>query len=316
MNKRRPQKHCTARQRNRHGRPRWRACLICAILIFCWSPRSTALDRNNFYFASLENTYTAMHPKESRLAMQRIIQKIFAAEYPEIRLHLDFLPKNTGLVDTLINKPYDVIATTGLDYLQLRGRIPLRPLAILSKTDQPTDVYLLVTREKKSLKTLEALPERRLIIEAGGGGDIAKLWLETVLEARGLPRLQLFFTTIRTGDKPSRTLLPVFFGQADACLISENAFTVTGELNPQIKEQLTIQERSPGYVTMLICATTRLEDWARDMVIKETERMHTYPDGQQILTIMQMKRFFDFKSQYLEATEKLRRWQQQRGEEQ
>jgi hypothetical protein len=315
MNRRLPQKHSIARQRNWHSHPRWRACLICAILVFGWAPRwSSALDRNNFYFASLENTYTAMHPKESRMAMQSIIQKIFAAEYPEIRLHLDFLPKNAGLIDTLTNKPYDVIATTGLDYLQLRGRIHLRPLAILSKTDQPTDVYLIVTHKNKTLKTLKELPVRRLIIEAGGGGDIAKLWLDTVLETHGLPLHQLFFTTLSIGEKPSRTLLPVFFGQADACIISENAFTVMSELNPQIKEQLIIQERSPGYVTMLICATTRLEDWARDMVIKETERMHTYPDGQQILTIMQMKRFFDFKPQYLEATERLRQWQRQHGE--
>ena len=291
----------------------WLVGLIGLVLIFGWAPRAVALDRNDFYFASLENTYTAMHPRESRLAMQGIIQKIFAHKYPEIRLHLDFLPKTTGLVQTIANKPYDVIATTGLDYLQLRGSVHLRPLAILSKTDQPTDAYLLVTRKNKTFQALQALSDRRLILEAGGGGEIAKLWLDTVLAAHGLPRYQLFFTTLRMGDKPSRTLLPVFFGQADACVVSENALAVMNELNPQIEQQLVVRERSPGYVSMLLCATDHLEDWARDIVMKETERMHTYAEGQQILTIMQMKRFFDFKPEYLEATERLFQSRRQSG---
>lgn len=303
MNNPLPRQHCPATRLNPRIRHPWYVCLICAVLVFGWALRSPALDRNDFYFASLENTYTAMHPKESRMAMQKIIQKIFGKEYPEIRLHLDFIGKNDDLVDTLENKSYDVIATTGLDYLQLKGRINLQPLAILSKTDQPTDTYLLVTHKNKTLKTLEELPDRRLIVEAGGSGEIAKLWLDSVLEARGLPHHQLFFTTLRTGDKPSRILLPVFFGQADACVISKSAFTVMNELNPQIEEQLVVLERSPGYVSMLISATDRLEKWACDMVLEETERMHTYPDGQQILTIMQMKRFFDFKPEYLKATE-------------
>ena len=146
-----------------------------------------------------------------------------------------------------------------------------------------------------------------MIVEAGGSGEIACLWLDAVLEARGLPPRQIFFNSQRTGDKPSRILLPVFFGQADACVIPESAFAVINELNPQVEKQLVVLERSDGFVSILISATDRLEDWARDMVLAETERMHTYPEGRQILTIMQMQQFFAFRPEYLEATETLYR---------
>lgn len=281
------------------------ACLLVAILVLGWTPRSFGLDRVDFYFVSLANTYTGMHAKESRMAMQSIMQKIFTPKYPEIRLHLDFLAKDTGLVDALTSKQYDVIATTGLDYMSLRRHVRLRPLAILSKTDQPTDTYMLITRKDKTLKSVAALPSRTLIIEAGGGGDFAKCWLDDVLEDRGLPRHQKFFNIVRTGDKPSRTLLPVFFGQADACVVSESALSVMVELNPQLEDQLVVEERSAGYISILISATERLEDWARDIVMEETERMHSSPEGRQILTIMQMKRFFPFKPEYLDATERI-----------
>lgn len=300
------QKHCSAMSLNRLNH-RWYAYLIASILVFVWAPRSVGLDRVDFYFASIENTDTGMHAKESRMAMKTIMQKIFAHKYPEIRLHLDFLARDPGLVDTILAKKYDVIATTGLDYLELREQLHLRPLAILSKTDQPTDAFMLITRKNKTLETLEGLPARSLIVEAGGGGDIAKLWMDTVLQAHGLPRHQVFFNILRTGDKPSRTLLPVFFGQADACIVSENALAVMSELNPQLEEQLVVEERSAGYISILISATDRLEDWARDIVMEETGRMHTSPDGQQILTIIQMKRFFPFKPEYLEATERIYR---------
>jgi hypothetical protein len=297
---------CLARQLDR-SKSRWYACLVAAVLIFGWAPCSAGLERNDFSFASLGNTYTAMHAKESRIAMQAILQKIFAPTHPDMRLGLDFLAIDADLKTALTSKSYDVIASTGLDYLKLRERFHLQPLAILSKTEQPTDTYVLVARKGKTLQELEGLPNRRLMIEAGGGGEIAGLWLDAVLKARGLPPRHIFFTSQRTGDKPSRILLPVFFGQADACVVPESAFEVINELNPQVEKQLVILERSAGYISILISATDRLEDWARDMVMTETARMHTYPEGRQILTIMQMRQFFAFKPEYLEATETLYR---------
>jgi ABC-type phosphate/phosphonate transport system substrate-binding protein len=274
-------------------------------LVIGWAGPSVGLERNDFYFASLGNTYTAMHAKESRIAMQAILQKIFSPSHPDMHLNLDFLAKDTDLKSALTSKPYDVIASTGLDFLQLREYYHLRPLAILSKTDQPTDTFVLVTRKGKTLQALERLSNRRLMFEAGGSGEIACLWLDAVLKARGLPPHQIFFNSLRTGDKPSRILLPVFFGQADACVVQESAFALINELNPQIEKQLVILDRSAGFISMLISATDRLEDWARDMVLTETARMHTYSEGRQILTIMQMRQFFAFKPEYLEATETL-----------
>jgi ABC-type phosphate/phosphonate transport system substrate-binding protein len=292
---------CQTLPRGQLARSMW---LLAAMLVLGWVSRASGQDRMDFYFASLENTYTGMQVKESRLALQSIMQKIFAPTYPQIRLHLDFLNKDAGLVETLNHKQYDVIATTGLDYLALKGCMPLQPLVILSKVDQPTETFLLLTRKDKTLKDLAGLPTRSVVVEAGGG-DIAKLWLDTVLEAHGLPPHQAFFSVVRTSDKASRTLLPVFFGKADACVVSESTLAVMSELNPQIEKQLVVEGRSPGFIGMLVCATERLEDWARDIVLEETNRMHTIPDGQQILTIIHMKRFFAFKPEYLDATKQL-----------
>ncbi len=291
------------------------ACLLAVILVLAWTPGSFGQDRKrrDFYFASLINDFTGMHAKDSLLAMQSIMQKIINPKYPEVRLHLDILSKDSGSADAISRKGYDVIATTGMDFLSLQRHIRLQPLAILSKTDHPTDTYLLITRKNKTLKTVGALPIRSLILEAGGGCDFAKCWLDGVLEDRGLPQHQKYFNIVRTAEKPSRTLLPVFFGQADACVVSESALSVMIELNPQLEDQLVVEERSAGYISIMISATERLEDCARDIVLEETEHMHSTPEGRQILTLMQMKRFFRFKPEYLDATERIYMEQQRIG---
>ena len=132
---------------------------------------------------------------------------------------------------------------------------------------------------------------------------MAQVWLSALLMERGLAPASRFFTAIRLADKPRRAVLPVFFGQADACLISQSAFAVMTELNPQISAKTAILERSPGFVNLLTCATEHMEAGDRQRLVEETVSMHGHSDGQQVLTIIQMKRFFPFEPDDFKATE-------------
>ena len=133
---------------------------------------------------------------------------------------------------------------------------------------------------------------------------VATDWLSTILMARGLPPTNVFFTNVRH-VKSSRVVLPLFFGQADACVVSESTFAVMAELNPQVKRKINIVKRSPGFINLLICGTKNLNAEDRQRVIDELTTLNDDPDGQQALTIIQMKRFFRYKPDYLSATQAL-----------
>ena len=135
-------------------------------------------------------------------------------------------------------------------------------------------------------------------------GDVARMWLSTQLMARGLPPVSEFFATIRL-TKPSRTILPLFFGQADACIVSESALAVMIELNPQINRKIKLLDRSPKFVNLLVCGTKNISDVNTQRLHEEIEILSNTSDGQQALTIIQMKRFFEFDPEYLRATEAL-----------
>jgi hypothetical protein len=106
-------------------------------------------------------------------------------------------------------------------------------------------------------------------------------------------------------QKVSRIILPVFFGKADACVVTLSAFDIMADLNPQITQQLKMKKQSEGLVFMLVCSTplTNVEDEA--IMQKEAAASLEDPYTRQALTIAQMKNFFPSKPEYMTATEAL-----------
>jgi hypothetical protein len=276
---------------------------IVLLLGFPWPIE--AGTKMEFRFANLPNTYMNEHVKESRMAMQIILKKVFNLKYPELHLKLDFLPDNDQLVQTLRKTGYDVLTMTGFDYLQLKKEIELKPLLILCRSDQPTESLLLMARIGITLASIAHNPRRTLLIEKSAGETISRTWLDEELGDQGYPSCNAMFTTIRSVDRPSRAILPVFFGQADMCIVTRAALDLMTELNPQISEKLAIVKQSPGLINMLVCGTDQLEEWAEAIILKEATDMHFSPSGRQAITMIQMNHFLPFEPDYLKATERL-----------
>jgi hypothetical protein len=161
---------------------------------------------------------------------------------------------------------------------------------------------VLVTQRGETLKTLAKRDSRILILDVGRSGENAKLWLDTVLLGAGLGPSHQFFTELRRSQKPSRSILPVFFGQVTACVVQESALKVMNELNPQIGRQVKILKRSENLVNLLLCATAWADRRDVDMIVTEGIDAFNDPKSRQALTMVQMNRFYLFQPDYLAAT--------------
>jgi ABC-type phosphate/phosphonate transport system substrate-binding protein len=262
-------------------------------------------------FASVTNTVTGVNLEDARLAIEMIMKKILIEKYPHYRFKVDFFPDLASATKALAHNSYHSITMTGLDYLSVRRSANLDPLLIASKVDQPVESFLLLTRRGETLETIAQNPRRELIVEQGGSGDMARIWLDVLLRSQNMPESRVFFNMVRQAEKPGRAVLPVFFGQADACVVAESAFAVLKELNPQIGSRLQVLQRSPGFVRVLICATDLMEPRDAGIITKEAVSLDEWPQGQQVLTIIQMKHLFGFEPEYLNATANLFRQYQQ-----
>ena len=152
----------------------------------------------------------------------------------------------------------------------------------------------------RGLQELADLENRRLVLEVGGQGRIPGMWLETALLRAGLRPGAAFFAEVQEAKKASQTVLPVFFGQADAALVRQGAFETLAELNPQLEQELTPLAVSPRLLPGLICFPAGTDPEKKQAVREGALALHPYPRGRQILTLFRVDRVALFKPEFLE----------------
>ena len=97
--------------------------------------------------------------------------------------------------------------------------------------------------------------------------------------------------------------LQVFFGQADAALVSKAAFDLACELNPQLTKKVAVLSESPPLITaffMFRPITNRKESWPK--VEKAILDLHKTPGGRQLLTIIQSRKMVKWDPSVLDGT--------------
>jgi hypothetical protein len=132
-------------------------------------------------------------------------------------------------------------------------------------------------------------------------------WLDTLLALAALDSPQAFLKDLIRVDKPSKAILPVFFHQADACLVTSNAFQVACELNPQLRKTLQVRATSPEVVTALFFFRRGQVSAAREQLELAIAKLHDSPAGIQVLTVFQCERMLKCPVACLDSTRELLR---------
>jgi len=257
------------------------------------------------HLASIFDAMSGVNTENARMALEMLMRNIMVRQSNRFHIQLDFLMEFDQAAEKITTGQYDLVVLPGLDYLQIRPKVDLVPRLILSKVDQPTEPLVLVTQPNETLKSLAKKDSPILMIDMGRFGETAKLWLDTVLLEAGLKPSHQIFTEIRRTQKPSHSVLPVFFGQVAACVVMESALKVLKELNPQIERRVQILKRSEDLVTLVLCATPWANKEDVDLVITEGINAMHDPKSRQALTMVQMKRFYPFQPEYMVATQNL-----------
>lgn len=248
----------------------------------------------------------AINQRDAQIAIEMNFVRRNRDQFPGIKAKLDFLTDVDSTVDKFNSSQLHGLSTTGIDYMSLKDRIDINPLFIATRVEKPLENYLLITSsEISNLEQLSSLPNRRLLTEDFGVRNMGLVWLDTVLMEKEEILSTTFFTSIKKVFKPSRMVLPVFFRQAEACLVPESAFQTMVELNPQIGKKLNIILRSPGFVRSVHCAHPSLSKKFVDAMISNAMKMPESTDGQQLMMIFQFRKHYLFKSEYLFETERI-----------
>lgn len=200
----------------------------------------------------------------------------------------------------------DLVWLLPRDYLEARGRLPIVPIVIASPGSVLFNEFVLVVRRGGGIGSLRDLKDRRLVVETNRSEAVSRVWLETLLMKEGWrEEPQQFFASVKAARKPSQIVMPVFFGQADAGVVTRHSFDTMVELNPQLGRELKSIASSAPYVAAIGCLRREYNDKYGESIRETLERLHEDPQGKQILALFRQGKLVRFTESHLASVESL-----------
>ena len=205
------------------------------------------------------------------------------------------------LAAALRSKQVDMVALLAEEYRALNAAVPLAPLFVAYLNGKVEEELVLLAHRDSGIESVEDLKERRLIIHRNPRASLAVCWLDSVLLEKGLRSTAEFMGRVDENNKLSSVVLPVFFRQSDACLVTRSGFDTMSELNPQIGKTLKVLATSPKVVPVVLCFRADYAPAFKDKVLAGLRDLHLSPAGQQVLTIFHSEKLEEMPTSGLQS---------------
>jgi phosphonate transport system substrate-binding protein len=164
-----------------------------------------------------------------------------------------------------------------------------------------TEEYLLLVHKDSRIERVEDLKGRKLMFPIHPRMALAEYWLDIVLANGGHGPAPKFFNIEKLTKLP-RAVLPVFFRQSDACVVTRRAFQTMCELNPQLGGSLKVIAASPKMVPGGFFFRSDASPSLRERTFASFEEVQKSPAYQQALILFQTQQLKVFPITILDET--------------
>lgn len=194
----------------------------------------------------------------------------------------------TDAIAAFLKNAGDAVTLTAVELWKVRQQVPIWPTMIVGRVGgELFQEYVLLVHRDNPAAQLSDLRGRRLLVQGAAGGTLAELWLEGRLLEEKLGAADTFWGKTVHSGKLARVVLPVFFRQADACVVTREGFRTMVELNPQVGKQLKVVAQSPRLVGAPFCFRAEGKLPNRDRLIADANQVSTTVTGRQTLALFQ-----------------------------
>lgn len=176
----------------------------------------------------------------------------------------------------------DVFCITVQEYRQI---VPYVDISRILVDDYGGDELVLAVREESGITNLRALRGRSMILFDNPHCTLAEPWLTVLLWREVQCSPPQWLGRISVSSRLSQVVLPVFFGQADACVVTRGALETMFELNPQLSKKLRVLQSSPKLVGVFFAC--RKNSVSRKRILDRLFDARTSPAAKQVLMLFQ-----------------------------
>jgi len=287
------------------------AAFLLGILLAAAVVPATGTDNEQVRLPSLAIGYSAsvisnVDPGDAKAATKVWADMIMRRKGAIVESETMILKDLPALEIALEEKRVDLIFLLPQEYLEIRDRLPLVPLVVSAPQEGLYEEFVLLVRKDSTVATIRDLRKKRLTVETDQKGTLPLMWLETLLMKEGeFEEIEQFFAVVKATRKPSQTILPVFFRQADGCIVTRTAFHTMVELNPQLGKEIREIAISPPFITSIGCLRKDYYDKYKGVLTEHLVNLHEDPQGKQILTLFRKGRLVLFDPPYLASVDAL-----------
>lgn len=190
-----------------------------------------------------------------------------------------------SISQALQDKQVDALGMTVNEYDILRRSANFSPVLFGTSNGSLFEEYVLLVHRDNKAASLGELRGQKVIFHQNARACMAPAWLDILLIQKGLRPAAEFFGQVSQASKLANVVLPVFFRQKDACVVTRRGFETMAELNPQVKKQLKLIISSPQVIPVIFCFRADYSPSFRDRLIASLLDLHSSPAGQQVLMI-------------------------------
>jgi len=277
---------------------------ICGpMTLFAADPVDPAASSDKvFRLAFSKKMFSDVKVEDARAAMKVWLMTVFR----ERSIPTDPDPKiYDNLEDMLrgsLSRPAEGFGVTAEEYRRLKREIRIDRLVVGAINGRITEEYVVLVHRDSGIESLSDLRGRSLIVLENPRTSLAIIWLDTLLLRNGMARTDQYFIRAAPAYKLTQVVLPVFFRNTDACLVTHRGFQTMSELNPQVGKQLRVLAISQELVPTVFAFRADYASPFREQMLVEMGRLPETPAGQQILTLLQTERVEEKPLSCLDAT--------------
>jgi ABC-type phosphate/phosphonate transport system substrate-binding protein len=268
------------------------ALLVTILLAQCFGAavasdvRAKETNQTRFRFGFSSATFTDVNENDAKAGMKVWGQMLFKERGLPVDPEPIILKDPEAIAEALRSQSIDAITLNTDEYWKLDKELRAGPFIGGVNDGRITEEYVLLVHQDSKIERVEDLRGRSLNVFQNSRMCLAPVWLDTVLLQAGFPPA-VEFCRVTPINKLAKVVLPVFFRQADACLVTRHAFKIMSELNPQVSQRLKVLAMSPELVPTGFCFRRDYTDPLKETIVAELARIKDSPAGAQVLTLFQ-----------------------------
>jgi ABC-type phosphate/phosphonate transport system substrate-binding protein len=256
-------------------------------LLVAGSAAARAQDRSGaFNLALSESVVGDVNLNDARAAMTVWINRLTKELGLSVRIAPEIFEKAEAFPARLRAGSLDAVAVNILEYRRMSTLLDDRQVTVPVQARRLE--YVLLVNSNAGIASVADLKGRSLTLLESPPACMAPAWLWTLvhgLEPAGPSR---FFGSITREPRPAKVMLPVFFGQVEACVTTSESFATMSELNPQMGKRMKSLAVSPEIVASLYGFRKGWIDGTRERMMSAWQNIGNTASGRQVLTMFQI----------------------------